>query len=137
MVATRSLAAVLLSQGKLTDAEPVIRREFEASRTIHGDADDDVLLSLCTLIDCMASGRKWAEAEPLAKEEYAWTVRAYGRPHPRTLRSAMRLASVLGALGKEEQAAAVRNEATLAAVPMFTQPDRSSTWSQWGGSSQE
>lgn len=131
-VASASLAAVLLSQGKMTDAEPVLRREYEASRAILGDEHPDVLLSLCTLVDCLASMHKWEECNALVHDEYNITRSVYGPAHPHSVRAAVRVASILDEQGKREEAHEIRTKAMLLSAPMFSQPDRSSTWSQRG-----
>jgi eukaryotic-like serine/threonine-protein kinase len=94
------LAVMLMSQGKLAEAEPLYREALERKRRVLGEDHPDTLVSINNLGMLFYTEGKFAEAEPLWRETVQRRRRALGDDNPDTLISINNLAGLLQARSK-------------------------------------
>ena len=104
------LGMLLHAQGKLDEAEPLLREALEAQRATLGDRHPDTLGSMNNLGVLLRAQGKLDEAEQLVREALE-ARRALGDRHPDTLGSINNLAEVLKAQGKLDEAEPLLREA--------------------------
>jgi len=106
-----NLALVLQFQGKLAEAEPMLRETLAERRQLLGNSHPHTLHSINNLASlCRAQG-KLTEAEPLSREALAERRQVLGSSHPDTLTSIGNLALLLRQQGKLAEAEPLFREA--------------------------
>jgi len=87
LASLNNLAALLYSQGKLDEAEPLCRRALAGYETKLGPDHPSTLMSVKNLAGLLASPGKLVEAEPLYRRALAGREAKLGPDHPNTLPS--------------------------------------------------
>ena len=95
-----SLAALLQTQGKLSEAEPLCRRALEGREQQLGARHPSTLTSVGNLAGLLEAQGKLAEAEPLCRRALEGCEQQLGAHHPDTLAAVHNLAGLLQAQGK-------------------------------------
>jgi len=106
-----SLPRLLKAQGKLDEAEPLLREALRARRETLGDRHPDTLVSINNLGSLLKAQGKLDEAEPLLREALRARRETLGDRHPDTLVSINNLGSLLKAQGKLDEAEPLLREA--------------------------
>jgi serine/threonine protein kinase/Tfp pilus assembly protein PilF len=121
LVAMTNTSAVLAAQGKLIEAEPLAKEALERRRRVLGEDHPDTIKSLGNYARVLQRLGRFAEAEPLLRDavKLAAANPNLGPNHPRTKSFAAFLVDCLDALGRRDEAAALRNE--------FGLPDQATT----------
>jgi len=114
-VLQNNLARLLYDQGKLDEAEPLMREALEMKRRTLGDSHPDTLSSINNLGLLLKGQGKLSEAEPLMREALEGKRRTLGDLHPSTLGSINNLASFLQDQGKLNEAETLYREAVSGA----------------------
>ena len=120
--AIHNLGALLERQGKLDEAEPLLRKALEASRATLGDRHPHTLRSINNLGRLLKDQGKLDEAEPLLREALQATRATLGNRHPGTLAAIHDLGALLKDQGKLDEAEPLLREALEAR--RATQGDR-------------
>ena len=89
-----NLALLLHEQGKLGEAEPLMRETLDIRRATLGPKHPDTLTSMNNLAGLLQAQGKLAESEALFKETLEGCRAALGPQHPNTLTTARWLAQV-------------------------------------------
>ena len=105
-------AHVLWSLGRRDEAEPVFDEELDRARRALGADHPDTIEAINDYAYALSALGKHAEAEPLAREGVARAKAnpVFGPAHARTKAYATSHAKILDALGRKDEAAAVRKE---------------------------
>ena len=93
------LGALYASQGRVADAERVLRAALDARRAARGPAHPDALAALGQLATLHADNDDAAKAAPLYREGAKLRRDALGREHPATLAATVALGGLLRATG--------------------------------------
>jgi serine/threonine protein kinase len=103
--------------GSPAEAEPLLRQVVERSRRVFGEDHPDSIKFLSNYAATLCSLARFAEAEPFARQSVtrAQANPSLGPQHPRTRMSAGWHAKSLDALGRHDEAAAVRKQFGLRA----------------------
>ena len=109
--AIHNLGALLERQGKLDEAEPLLRKALEASRATLGDRHPHTLRSINNLGRLLKDQGKLDEAEPLLREALQATRATLGNRHPGTLAAIHDLGALLKDQGKLDEAKPLMLEA--------------------------
>jgi serine/threonine protein kinase len=94
-----NLAAMLADEGKLTEAEPLMRDALERSRRLFGEDSPATMRSLNNFGALLYLQGKLAEAEPLYRQVLQQLTRSLGADHLDTLNAENNLASLLSERG--------------------------------------
>ena len=105
--ARTNLARVMLVQGDVQQAEPVLRQAIASQEAAGGDDQPDIALSLSVLGACHAGRGELAAAEPLFRRALAIRERTLGLDHALTLSTLDYLASIVGESGRPDEAEAL------------------------------
>jgi len=89
-----SLAGLLYAQGKLGEAEPLMRETLEIRRATLGPKHPDTLTSMSNFAALLHAQGKLADSEALFKETLEGRRAALGPQHPHTLITERLLAQV-------------------------------------------
>jgi hypothetical protein len=108
-----SLANLLSDQGKLSEAEPLLRDALRCRREILGETHPDTLASMNNLASLLTEHDKLDEAEPLLRDALRGQRETLGETHRHTLLSMHNLGLLLKDQGKLSEA---RCSATRCAV---------------------
>jgi len=100
-------AALLVEQGKLDDAEPLLRRALKGRESVLGNKHPDTLVSMDSLAKLLKQQGKYHEAEPLFRKALKGRETVLGVSHPDTLLTVRGLADLLMNMGKYGAEAAV------------------------------
>jgi non-specific serine/threonine protein kinase/serine/threonine-protein kinase len=111
LASVNSLALLLRAQGKLSEAEPLLRDVLARRRATLGDRHPDTLESVASLAHLLQVQGRIAEAEPLFREAIAGQRAALGDTHPDTLASINDLALLFYRQGKLAESGAMFREA--------------------------
>jgi hypothetical protein len=123
-----NLAGLLYEQGKLSEAEPLLRDVLRCRRETLGDTHPDALRSMSNLAWFLHALPSCAsEAVALAREAARGYEAAFGAAHSDTLDALDTLAAALEAAGCADEAAAVR--ARIAAAESADDDDSDGDWS--------
>ena len=95
-----NLAFLLQAQGKLADAEPLLRDALDMRKRLFKGDHPDVANSLNNLASLLNAQAKLAEAEPLLRDALAMCKRLFKGDHPDVATSLGNLAALLLAQGK-------------------------------------
>jgi len=106
-----SLAGLLREEGKLPEAEPLMREALDGRRDQLGNSHPITLTSIHNLATLLNEQGKRAEAEPLMREALDGNRHQLGNSHPDTLTSINSLAALLLAQGKLAEAKPLMREA--------------------------
>ena len=106
-----NLGLLLHAQGKLDEAEPLLREALEARRATLGDRHAQTLISMSYLGGLLTDQGKLDEAEPLLRENLEASRATLGDRHPHTLTSLNNLGLLLHAEGKLDEAEPLLREA--------------------------
>mmetsp|Transcript_13843 Transcript_13843/g.39781 ORF Transcript_13843/g.39781 Transcript_13843/m.39781 type:complete len:337 (+) Transcript_13843:72-1082(+) len=98
------LAVELQAQGRLAEAEPLLREALEVCRATRGASHSDTLLSTTRLAALLQDRGELAQAEPLCREALEASRAALGTRHATYLVAMNDLASLLHDRGKLSQA---------------------------------
>jgi tetratricopeptide (TPR) repeat protein len=98
------MAALLMQQGKASEAEVYFRRVLDKQRSVLGEDDPNTLVSIASLATILQAQGKLSEAEPLLREGVATNRRILGEDHLLVLRSLMSLAILLQRQGNLSEA---------------------------------
>ena len=82
-----NMGALLMDQGKLSEAEPYWREALAKRRRVLGEDDLDTLNAINNMGGLLYEQRKLSEVEPYWREALAKRRRLLGEEHPRTLNS--------------------------------------------------
>ena len=99
-----NLAALLMGQGKLAEAEPLFRRALKGREQQLGAQHPSTLKSVSNLATLLQAQGKLAEAEPLCRRALEGRERQLGVDHPSTLISVYNLTALLQEQGKLAEA---------------------------------
>jgi hypothetical protein len=102
--ASRSLAYALAMNGKVLEAEAILRDALAVAARVWGNDDEIVLQSSITMADILRRLHKVAESDTIMRRCYADSVRLYGPHDSRTMTCAQSLASSLSDQGKDDGA---------------------------------
>jgi len=105
-----SLALLLRDQGKLDEAEPLMREALDGRRNQLGNSHRDTLISVNNLAVLLRAQGKLAEAEPLMREALGGMRRQLGNSHPDTLISINNLAVLIRDQGRLAEAEPLMRE---------------------------
>jgi len=105
-----SLALLLRDQGKLDEAEPLMREALGGMRRQLGNSHPDTLISINNLAVLIRDQGRLAEAEPLMREVLAELRNQLGNSRPNTLASINNLAVLLRDQGKLDEAEPLMRE---------------------------
>ncbi|KAJ1639406.1 hypothetical protein T492DRAFT_1117215 [Pavlovales sp. CCMP2436] len=100
---TDSLGRLLQAQGKLGEAEPLLRRALEGREEQLGESHPDTLASVNNLAVLLKAQGKLAEAEPLYRRALEGHEKQFGASHLNTLNSVNNLAALLQAQDKLDE----------------------------------
>lgn len=100
----RGLGELLSVQGKLADAEVVLRDALEKRRRILGEEHPDTLTSIDDLGDAFSDQGKWSEAERCFREALEKRRRVLGDQNGETMHSINNMGGVLQHEGKLNEA---------------------------------
>ena len=106
-----NMGFLLQAQGKLTEAEPLLREALEGKRSLLGDDHPDTLGSINNMGLLLDSQGKLAEAEPFYREALDGNRRVLGDDHAQTLNSINNMGYLLDAQGKLAEAEPFYREA--------------------------
>jgi tetratricopeptide (TPR) repeat protein len=102
-----SLAGLLFSQDKTSEAELLARKVLASRLRVLGEEHVDTLHSMYYVGFVLRMRQNFAEAEPLIRKALETQRRLLGEKHPDTLQSMGNLAQLLMGLGKLEDAESV------------------------------
>ncbi|KAL1503881.1 hypothetical protein AB1Y20_012344 [Prymnesium parvum] len=105
------LGLMLLEQGKLEEAEPLLREAAEARRAALGDRHEETLSSINNLAGLLLEQGRREEAEGLYREALQARRETLGDRHESTLTTMSNLGSLLNDQGRLEEAAGLYREA--------------------------
>ncbi len=100
----RIMGKSLRMQGKLTEAEPLLRMALEGSRGVLGNDHSQTMDAILELAVCLGSAGKFAEAERLYREGLERRRKLFGNDDPYTANLIGSLAYVLEDQGKDADA---------------------------------
>ena len=106
-----NLGSLLQAQGKLDEAEPLLREALDARRTTLGDQHPNTLASINNLGGLLMDQGKLKEAEALGREALEAMRATLGDRHPDTLSSISNLGVLLQDQGKLDEAEALKCDA--------------------------
>ena len=106
-----NLATLLNDQGKLSEAEPLMRETLKGRRRTLGDTHSDTLGGINNLASLLQDQGKLNEAEPLSREALEVRCRTLGNSHPDPIGSINNLAGLLRHQGKLSEAEPLYREA--------------------------
>merc|ERR1712224_1185131 len=95
-----TLGTLLQSQGKLEDAEQLMRMVLAGRREILPNSHTNVISSISNLASILYARGQLEEAKQLFRESIARSRQGVGDSHPDTLRNINNLVSVFRAQGK-------------------------------------
>ena len=104
LATTSKLANCLREQGKLVEAEGMLREVLAAQRRVLGAEGRDTLITAGFLAKCLSDRGRHAAAEKMQRELLAVQRRVLGAEHPRTLITAGDLAGSLSYRGRHGEA---------------------------------
>jgi serine/threonine protein kinase/Tfp pilus assembly protein PilF len=104
LVAQNALALVLQDEGKLAEAEVLVRECLSGQRRVRGPDHPETLAVLNNLAALLSDEGKLAEAETLYRQNFDAFLRVRGPEHPDTLTALDNLAEVLQTEGKLTEA---------------------------------
>jgi tetratricopeptide (TPR) repeat protein len=107
-----NLANLYASQGRYAEAEPLHLRALAVDERVLGPDHLATATDMSNLATAYYLQRKYAEAEPLYARAFAIRAKALGLGHPQTVSSIERYANLLTAIGRDDEAAALRQRAT-------------------------
>eukprot|EP00931_Biecheleriopsis_adriatica_P019579 TRINITY_DN13305_c0_g1_i9.p1 TRINITY_DN13305_c0_g1~~TRINITY_DN13305_c0_g1_i9.p1 ORF type:complete len:160 (+),score=37.54 TRINITY_DN13305_c0_g1_i9:137-616(+) len=117
LISVNCLGALLHSQGKLAEAEPLYREALDGSRQKFGDMHPETLISVSNLGMLLKAQGKLDEAEPLHREALDGFRQKLGDMHPYTLISVNCLGALLHSQGKLRDPAFRQQLGSAAARP--------------------
>jgi tetratricopeptide (TPR) repeat protein len=103
-----NLALLFKSQGDHDGARPLYERALAISEKVLGAEHPDTAITLNNLALLLQSQGDYAGARPLYERALAIREKVLGAEHPDTKNSASGAADVLDALGRADEAAALR-----------------------------
>jgi tetratricopeptide (TPR) repeat protein/tRNA A-37 threonylcarbamoyl transferase component Bud32 len=106
-----TMGSLLLSHGKVTEAESLFREALEKRRRLLGEEHPDTLTSISTTGLALLSNGKPTEAESLFREVLDKRRRVLGEEHPDTLASINHMGSLLETLHRHSEAEPFYREA--------------------------
>jgi len=106
-----NLAALYASQGRTSEAEPLLREALQLSREVLGPHHPGTLQSMNYLALLYASQGRTEEAEPLLRETLQLRREVLGSRHPDTLQSINTLAFLYRSQGRHGEAEPLYREA--------------------------
>jgi non-specific serine/threonine protein kinase/serine/threonine-protein kinase len=118
-----NMGALLLSMGKLAEADLYYREALDGRRRVLGDDHPDTLISIHNMGALLQSMGKLAEAEPYSREALEGFRRVLGDDHSRTLRSINNMGALLNAMGRHEEARTLLEQGEPAARRAWTGPN--------------
>jgi hypothetical protein len=86
---------LLHDQGKLAEAEPLLRESMDKLRRVSGDDNPNTINAIINYGAELRSAGKLDEAEPLCREAVERTQRVFGKDHVRTGSARLALGRVL------------------------------------------
>jgi len=113
-----NLAALYSSQGRYTEAEPLLRQTLEIRRRVLGGTHPEVASSLANLAAVADAQGRFEEAEGLLREAII-IQQSLGEHHPDILRTQRSLAGALASQGRLEEAKGLLREVLEAAQRKF------------------
>jgi len=84
LVAVSGLARLLQDEGKLDEAEPMLREVLARFRRVVGENHPDTISAITNHAGILALQKKLQEAEPLWRESVERALRVFGKDHART-----------------------------------------------------
>jgi non-specific serine/threonine protein kinase/serine/threonine-protein kinase len=111
LASINNLGLLFYVQGKLDEAEPLLREALEGSRRTLGDEHPNTLARISNLATLSIEQGKHDEAEPLIREALEGYRRTLGDEHAETLISISILGSLLSSQGKMDEAEPLVREA--------------------------
>jgi len=106
-----NMGFLLLSQGKLAEAEPYVRNALEGRRRILGEDHPDTITSISNLGVLLRSQGKLADSEPFIRETLEKSRRVLGQDHPDTLTAVNNMGFMFQSQGKFSEAEPYYSEA--------------------------
>jgi len=91
------MGLLLAKQGRLDEAEPLLREALEGCRRTLGEEHSDTLSSINSMGMLRMAQGKLGEAEPLLREALEGHRRTLGAEHPKTLDVKKNLEALLAA----------------------------------------
>ena len=85
LISRSNLAQLLAAQGRVAEAEPLMRLDLQSSIDTRGEFHAETLLAYSNLARCLAVQGKQHEATPLLKRELLIHRRLHGEDAPQTL----------------------------------------------------
>ena len=122
LISIDDMAAVLLSQGKLSEAEPFCREALEKCHRVLGDDHPKTLDSVNNMGCLRAAQHKYLEAEGCFREALEKRRRVLGEEHPSTLESMIFLGGLLEVQNKLLEAVAIFSEGVVICRRAYQQP---------------
>jgi len=111
LISIDAMGLLLLSQSKLSEAEPYLREALEKFRRVLGDEHPETLTSLNNMAALLQDQGKLTESEPYFREVLEKQRRVMGEEHPNTLVSVNSMSALLQAQGKLAEAEPYLREA--------------------------
>ena len=90
-----NLGTAALAQGKLGEAETVLRKVVDVSVRVRSESHPDTLAAMTNLVSTLTRGGKVAEAEELGRKTFAIKTRVLGPEHAETVISQSSLGQLL------------------------------------------
>lgn len=86
------------------ESADLFRLELKGSRATYGDSHPRTLVCSAALVEVLSAQGKYAEAEPIMRENLALNQQTHGKKHSESLRAIRNLCKLLKASGNLDEA---------------------------------